>query len=268
VMSMDSSPGRGSPYDLAQMAAHDAEAAGRFPGPDVYEVLGWMHEILQPETYVEIGILGGHSLGLARPPTVAIGIDPAPAGMDQWSTDTRIFRVTSAEFFAHHDLPFILGGRPVAFALIDGLHIFENAMEDLWNLERYSSPETVIAIHDTIPLNRETASRQRTTEFYTGDVWKMAPFLRRYRPELDLITVETAPTGLTLVRGLNADYNSTWLHGCLAEFAALDMDFFERHRADFLGAVPNHRGLVEAFCQKTPVQSILSSGSAIRSRAR
>src|SRR5215831_7657354 len=102
------------------MAVHDAAAYRRFPGPDFYEALGWIHATLEPETYVEIGVLGGCSLAAAPPRTVAIGIDPAP-----FHDDSRIFRMTSSEFFARYDLRQVLGGKTVALALIDGLHLFE-----------------------------------------------------------------------------------------------------------------------------------------------
>jgi len=232
------------PYDLARMAVHDAAAYRRFPGPDFYETLGWIHEVLEPETYLEIGVHGGCSLAAVRPHTVAVGIDPAPL-----QDDSRIFRLTSAEFFAQHDLRQVLGGKVVVFALIDGLHLFEQALEDLCNLERYAGPNTVIALHDTIPLDRETSMRRRTTEFYTGDVWKMIPFLERHRPELEMITVAAAPTGLTLIRGLDPARDSRSLLAHAAPFAALEFDYFERHHEEFLRLVPNHRAAIEGFCQ-------------------
>jgi len=225
------------------MAVHDAAARRRFPGPDFYEAMRWIHEALEPETYVEIGVLGGCSLAAMRPETVAVGIDPAPL-----QDDPRIFRLTSAEFFARHDLRQVLGGKAVAFALIDGLHLFEQAIEDLCNLERYAGPGTVIALHDTIPLDRETSMRRRTTEFYTGDVWKVIPFLGRHRPELELITVAVAPTGLTLIRGLDSARDHTSLLADAQPFTALEFDYFERHREEFLRLVPNHRPLMEGFC--------------------
>jgi hypothetical protein len=121
-------------------------------------------------------------------------------------------------------------------------------------------------LHDTIPLNRETSARRRTTEFYTGDVWKIVPFLRRHRPELEMVTVTTAPTGLTLIRGLDPRSEQSRLFAGAAEFAALEFDYFDRHHEEFLTLIPNHRAAVEAFCQNTPVQSIRSSGASILSR--
>ena len=250
------------------MAAHDLAASRAFPGPDFREVLGWIHEVLRPATYVEIGVYAGGSLAAVHPHTLAIGIDPAPQPDRCWPTGSRIFRLTSAEFFAKCDLRQALGGRAVDLAFIDGLHLFEQALEDLCNLERHAAPGSMIAVHDTIPLDRVTSARTRTTEFYTGDVWKIVPYLRRNRPELEMITVTAAPTGLTLIRGLHPGYDATRLPVSTAEFAALEFDYFERNHEEFLQTMPNHRSAIHAFCQNTPVQSTASSGVAMPSRRR
>jgi hypothetical protein len=120
-------------------------------------------------------------------------------------------------------------------------------------------------MHDTIPLDRATSARTRTTEFYTGDVWKIVPHLRRYRPELEVATVTAAPSGLTLIRGLDPGRDHTQLLACTAELAALEFDYFERNREEFLRTMPNDRSAIQAFCQKTPVQSIASTGSVMPS---
>jgi hypothetical protein len=253
-------------YDLAQMAAHDQAAVRAFPGPDFREVLRWVHQALHPATYVEIGVHSGCSLAAIQPYTLAIGIDPDPDPEGCWPAGTRVFRLTSTEFFVKHDLRQLLGGKAVDFALIDGFHLFEQAVEDLCNLERYIAPGGVIAVHDTIPLDRETSTRLRTTEFYTGDVWKVVPFLRRYRPELEIITVTAAPTGLTLVRGLDSEYDHSPLLTSTTEFAELEFQYFEQHREEFLRTLANDRSAIQTFCQKTPVQSTASSGVVIPAR--
>src|SRR5256885_12302956 len=46
--------------------------------------------------------------------------------------------------FAEHDLSKELGGRPVDLAFIDGMHLFEFALRDFVNLERYCAPGSTI----------------------------------------------------------------------------------------------------------------------------
>ncbi|MEI2423220.1 hypothetical protein V6O07_23320, partial [Arthrospira platensis SPKY2] len=54
------------------------------------------------------------------------------------------------------------------------------------------------------PLDEITARRDRTTGFWSGDVWKVALILRKYRPDLKISTVATRPTGLTIVTNLDS----------------------------------------------------------------
>lgn len=244
------------------MAAHDAAAARAFPGPDFRQVLQWIHEIVKPAAYVEIGVHSGESLALIGPGTLAAGIDPAPKPGFACPEGARLYAMTSNEFFRRHDPARIFGGRPVDLALIDGLHLFEQALEDFCNLERHMSREGIVAVHDTVPLDRETSSRRRTTEFYTGDVWKLVPLLNRRRGELEIATVMTGPAGLTLVRGLDPACDHGRLRQQAAGFRDLDYDYFDRFVRNSQRTIPNHFAAVEAFCQKTPVQSTRSSGAA------
>jgi hypothetical protein len=80
---------------------------------------------------------------------------------------------------------------------------------DFINLERYSDKDTVIILHDCLPINRLTAGRTRATAFWAGDTWKVVPFLIKYRPDLNINVIPTAPSGLGIIT--NLDPNSTLL---------------------------------------------------------
>jgi hypothetical protein len=183
-------------FDLEENARDDAAAFLRFHGPGYYAVLEWIHEELRPAVYLEIGVLNGNSLELARPPARAIGIDPAPVPHREWRTETVIHAMTSEQFFAANAPAF-------DFALIDGEHLFEEALADFYRLERLAHPGSLIALHDVIPLDERTAARQRATEFHTGDVWKTLEFLFKERGDLDIVVIAAAPSGLALIRGMN-----------------------------------------------------------------
>jgi putative intracellular protease/amidase len=45
---------------------------------------------------------------------------------------------------------------------------------------------------------------------WTGDIWKLASCLAELRPDLLLIPLDTAPTGLLLVAGLDPDNRVLW----------------------------------------------------------
>ena len=185
-----------------------------------------MHVQLLPRTYVEIGVNRGNSLTLALPGTRVVGIDPEPRLRHPISRNTRVFPWASDTFFELWDLQEALGGRKVDLAFIDGMHLFEYALRDFANLERHCTSESVVVLHDCLPANPKVAARKRPKKGWTGDVWKLAVCLRRYRPDLQVAVLDIPASGLGIVRGLDPD--STVLHEkrgeILRELLPLDLD--------------------------------------------
>src|SRR5262249_16663152 len=58
--------------------ALDTLARLAMPGPGYREVLAALHRLLQPATYLEIGVETGETLALASAARVAVGIEPRP----------------------------------------------------------------------------------------------------------------------------------------------------------------------------------------------
>ncbi len=185
---------------------------------DYYELLKRIHASLRPRTYAEIGVRHGESLTLARRCDRAIGIDPSPTISHPLSKGTRVFAMTSDTFFATRDLYAELSGCALDLAFIDGMHLFEFALRDFIHLERFAGPHSCILIHDCYPIDAVTAARERTTQVWSGDVWKLIVCLKKYRPDLNVATIDVPPTGLGVVRNLNP--NSTALARSLAEIQA------------------------------------------------
>jgi hypothetical protein len=190
-------------FDRDLVRAHVGLATLRFPGDFYYAWLDRFYTVLKPETVIEIGVFDGQSIARVRPPTLAIGIDPNPRLAYSLTAETHIFTETSDVFFARHGPDALLAGRRLGVGFIDGLHLYEQALRDFINLERYCGPRSVILFHDTIPLDEATQSRARDTKFHTGDVWKVVPCLKHYRPDLDVFTIAAPWTGLTVVTGLD-----------------------------------------------------------------
>lgn len=200
---MTDSPGEKRPFnpDLAQ--AHLALAEIAMPGEDYLAWLERIYRELKPDTVIEIGVYRGASLALIRPPAIAIGIDPNPRICHTLRTETHIFAETSDEFFAKRRADKFLADRPLSIGFVDGLHLYEQALKDFINLEFCCGPQSVILLHDTVPFDERTQTRAQETQFHTGDVWKTVLSLKHYRPDLDILTIATSPTGLTVVMGLN-----------------------------------------------------------------
>jgi len=218
-------------------------------GESYMATLGRIHAYLSPRTYIEIGIFQGESLRLAKPPTIAIGVDPNPKLLVPPADNQRVFAETSDAFFAGHDLRTEFGDLPVDLAFIDGMHHFEYALRDFAHIERHCTRDSTILIHDCYPLDRETARRDGSPPFWSGDVWRLIVLLKKYRPDLAIHTIGAPPTGLGLVRRL--DPESRFLsdnHDRLCEeFLALDYAYLDDDKPGKLNLVDNDWDKVRAL---------------------
>lgn len=224
---------------------------------DRHSFLRGLHARTRPRNYLEIGVNDGRSLALSHVPSVAV--DPAFKVTAQIRCDVHLVRATSDDFFAREDpivhlrsgrnpLRNMRRGRPlfghwwgrttVDLTFIDGLHIFEYALRDFMNVERFAGPSSIVVFDDMLPRNIDEAARVRHTGDWAGDVYKVIPVLRRYRPDLLVLPMDTTPTGVLVVLG--ADPRNTVLRerydDILGEYVVHDpqpvpIDILERHDA-------------------------------------
>ncbi len=205
--------------------------------PHYYALLDRLHEHLQPRGYVEIGVADGHSLGLTRPGTVAVGVDPDPGPeVDERAPGRRVETMASEAFFARLSREDVLGEAPLDLAFVDGLHLFEAALADVAALEQWAHPDTVLLLHDCHPADEAMAARARSTVAWAGDVWKVVACLRADRPDLTVTTVDVGPTGLGVITGLGAGFRD--LRGSIERFRDLDFGVLESDRSGLLRLVP------------------------------
>ncbi len=172
------------------------------------DVLARLHEVLKPDLYLEIGVRSGGSLRLAK--GRAIGVDPDYRIRVKLPEQTTLYRMTSDDFFEKAGPEVFQGAVDLAF--IDGLHLFEFALRDFMNIERVASSSGVIVVDDIFPNHPKQGMRERCTRKWTGDIWKLLPCLRRYRPDLTLIPLDTVPTGLLVIAGLDPQSTVLWDH--------------------------------------------------------
>lgn len=167
---------------------------------DYLSALDLVHMIVAPRNYCEIGCRFGHSLALSKSP--AIGIDPSFEITTALTTATQLFRQTSDDFFATREVHALLGG-PIDFAFIDGLHQVEFALRDFINLERASHLRGIIVIDDLLPGDMAYATRERNTQIWMGDVYRIIPILRQYRPDLDIQVYDVEMKGFGTITRLD-----------------------------------------------------------------
>lgn len=185
-------------------------------GPDAHEktagsrpyldVLAELHAGLRPKAYLEIGVRNGHSLALASCP--ALGIDPAPDLKAPLPPSARVVTMNSDDFFEHEQAALAALAPDLVF--IDGMHLSEFAMRDFMHVERLLGPRTVVVIDDVLPNHAAQASRDRRTRVWTGDVWRLLAALRRHRPDLGICVLDTAPSGMAVIAGLDAGQRALW----------------------------------------------------------
>jgi tetratricopeptide (TPR) repeat protein len=221
--------------------AHELLSVLAFPGAIYFDLLPMIHAHLRPRTYVEIGVSKGDSITLVRPETRAIGIDPEPRVKVPLGPNTSILVASSDDYFADHDVRAELGGLPIDLAFIDGMHQFEFALRDFINIEKHCSAQSTVLIHDCYPLTRLTAERERKTLFWSGDVWRLILILRKYRPDLSVNVLATAPTGLGVVRGLDPGSSvlAERMQEIVDEYLALDYSVLDADKAGMLALFPN-----------------------------
>jgi len=234
-----------------QFAIHSVTLQLRFPGPDYLKWLEWLHATLTPKSYVEIGVESGESLQNARPPTRAIGIDPALRIVNTVQVWAKLFNLPSDDFFLQHNLAEVLGAENFDLAFIDGLHTFDQALKDFINLERFSTPASVVLFHDILPHIPLTAQREPASELWLGDTWKAIAILLKYRPDLHIFTIPASPSGLAVVTNLDRGNDS--LHRnfdtIFKEAMALDVESYLPDIERRLNVTANDYGLVKSLLE-------------------
>ncbi|BBU64129.1 hypothetical protein MSC49_40640 (plasmid) [Methylosinus sp. C49] len=220
---------------------------------DHYAFLQHLHERLRPEVYLETGVEHGSTLQLAQ--AQAIGIDPQPQLTVALRENMCIYEQTSDDFFASHEVFGLTGHRPIDLAFIDGLHLFEAALNDFINIERYSHAGTVVCIHDVLPSTVKMAARDPQPDGWTGDVFGLVLALREHRPDLFSATIDVPDTGMLVLS--NLDPANTTLRDrypqILAQHMAIDYARIHEHRNAVFDLVPYSEAIVDFLVESMEV---------------
>ena len=174
-------------------------------------VLQGLHRNLSPKTYFEIGTFGGATLKLAS--CASIAVDPH----FQVTTDVvekkpvcHFFQTTSDAFFRENNVTDIFKA-PIDIAFLDGMHLYEFLFRDFINTEKHCRKNSIIILHDCLPMDDVMTRRKRSDSnegsdypgYWTGDVWKVVSILREFRPDLRMFATNAAPTGLIFLTNLD-----------------------------------------------------------------
>lgn len=221
--------------DLVIAYESEPSAVFRHSGVDYRDFFGHINELLSPQSYLEIGTETGASV--SKFTCNAVMIDPnfklehSVIGKRERSL---FFQMTSDDFFEKFDPRLLIG--PIDIGFLDGLHHFEALLRDFINFERHAYSGSMAVLHDCLPLNVRMAGRVHehgpeaenadTRLFWTGDVWRLIPILKEYRPDLEIIYVDCPPTGLVLCAKLNPRSLTLAMnyHDIVEKYGRLDLD--------------------------------------------
>ncbi len=145
---------------------------------------------LQGTFYLEIGVDKGESF-LPIQVTKKVGVDPQPK-----FHDPRIYTLTSDAFFKSYAREF--PDQKIDVCFIDGMHTYEQALQDFTNAFTHLSEKGFIVMHDCNPPLSSAADPANShypkhNWMWCGDVWKAIVHLRSTRNDLHIFV-------------LNADY--------------------------------------------------------------
>lgn len=207
--------------------------ADGFPPMGQHHYLEWLQDLhgsLMPDVYFEIGTETGASLAFAQ--GAAIAVDPefkVGEGVIKRQSEVHFFQQTSDAFFEGDFLKRF--GRKIDLAFLDGMHKFEYLLRDFMNTEPHMAPEGTILLHDCVPMSFPAAEREwdkTKTRRWTGDVWKVVPILKEYRPDLEIRVFDLAPSGVVEIRGFGAVSRALQDHydEIVAEYAELSLETF------------------------------------------
>lgn len=186
------------------------------------ELLNLIAQLTGAQDYLEIGVAEGNTLTKVVAPR-RTGVDPAPRyyAMDAERLAAiqalELHESESDHFFAHNTRTFDL-------IFVDGLHIYEQAMKDILNALDVLNPGGFVLVHDLVPLEPEHAARNRTTELWNGDVWKVVFDLWRHHKDVGYFVMDDdAGVGVLWKKREGARFTPGW-HEYIRDFGYEVMD--------------------------------------------
>jgi SAM-dependent methyltransferase len=150
------------------------------------EVVQTLVRVAGYRTYLELGIWDGDTFAaMNRIVPRCIGVDIQDRRKEKVG---EFYLESTDDFFAHWT-------DPVDAVFIDACHYFHHVRRDFENSLRVLAPRGLILLHDTDPRSPEFLEPDRCATAYL-----IVPYIRLYHPELDVLTLQTADAGLSLVR--------------------------------------------------------------------
>ncbi|MDX1668265.1 MAG: class I SAM-dependent methyltransferase [Limnobacter sp.] len=188
-----------------------APKAGLHQGMHYSDFIAQFVSHVGSKAHFEVGTFRGDSLQKINNP--CLSVDPQYQVQQSLIGKKEMmlfFQMTSDEFFARHN-PESIFGRKLDTAFLDGMHLFEYLLRDFIHTEKACHQDSSIFLHDCLPFGNWMTHRHDkapTNEkgnglFWTGDVWKLLPILKKHRPDLSIQCLDCPPSGLVRITNLD-----------------------------------------------------------------
>ncbi len=229
-----------------------------FPDGILYtDFFKFLDKHLRPRTYFEIGTERGRSVRAFD--CAAVCVDPQfklEADVLAGRSQIHFYQLPSDTFFAQHNLKNLFENGP-DLCFLDGMHRCEYLLRDFINTEQLCHDRSIIFLHDCIPaFPRMTLRTHQIGDpsegpfqyAWTGDVWKVVPILKKFRPDLKVFLLDCAPTGLVAITNLNPTSTelSSQYQTALEEMRQLDIESFTMSRLLDQAPLLSSKSLVES----------------------
>ena len=142
--------------------------------------------------YLEIGVRKGTTI-VRVDADYKVGVDPvlqlekiAPKLKKKLKKSKNItfYEEESDTFFRHNDLKFDV-------ILIDGLHVYEQALRDIVNALNCLNDKGFVVVHDCNPQSEKAQSRTEIKGLWNGDVWKAIYAIKIHYEKINYFILDT-----------------------------------------------------------------------------
>ena len=222
------------------------------------EVLNAIIKNNNVKNYLEIGVNRGKCLFNIKGPEKRFAVDPffnfnlwkkvkaCVKNADNFKND--YFEITSDNFFKSNQN--LLQKNILDLTFIDGLHTYQQSLNDTLNTIKYLNKNGIIVLHDCNPLDELAAFPSESIDaaraalqnhkdwknIWNGDVWKTIVHIRKNHPELSAFVLNT-DHGLGFVYKKTRD-NLPEIFNSFTNIENLDYAFLDKNRNELLDLKP------------------------------
>ena len=193
----------------------------------VLDVISYQFNRINPKLFIAIGDHAKYVQCVPQP-ILGLGIDVWPSMNLKSLPANQLVYPVSSDYFFHS--PYMIQHIHPDIVLISGFYKFEQVLRDVMFSEKLCKKESIIMFTNTVPLADGDVERDDlvASNHHTGDVFKIIPIFRKYRPSVKISTLTDVDKGITILENLD-ESDHTLQHEMLqAAGDVFDLTFAQR----------------------------------------